>query len=100
MSWLYDRIKQLDGYKLYAEIAHRFRAKVLPQDRDDIEMEIIIKLKEEVDRHTEATPALLTVCAQSLVIAYWRKKYREQRRFCRLYEGDKGELIAGKWEFI
>ncbi len=25
---------------------------------------------------------------------YWRKKYRERRRFCRLYEGDKGEWIA------
>ena len=25
---------------------------------------------------------------------YWRKKYRERRRLCRLYEGDRGEWIA------
>ena len=100
MSWLYDHIDQLDGYKLYAEIAHRFRPKVLPEDRDDIEVEIIIKLKEEADRHSEVTPTFLTLCARSLVTSYWRKKYRERRRFCRLYEGDKGEMIADRWKFV
>jgi len=24
----------------------------------------------------------------------------ERRRFCRLYEGDKGEMIADKWKFV
>jgi len=100
MSWLYNHIDQLDGYKPYAEIAHRFRPKVLPEDRDDIEMEIIIKLKQEADRHTQVTPAFLTICTSSLVAGYWRKKYRERRRFCRLYEGDKGEMIADKWKFV
>ena len=32
--------------------------------------------------------------ARNIVRTYWRKKYRERRRFCRLYEGDKGEWIA------
>jgi DNA-directed RNA polymerase specialized sigma24 family protein len=100
MSWLYQRIDQLDGYKLYAEIAHRFRLKVLPEDRDDIEMDIILKLKKEADRHPIVTPAFLTVCARNLVADYWRKKYRERRRFCRLYEGDKGEMIDGKWKLV
>ena len=100
MSWLYQRIDQLDGYKLYAEIAHRFRLKVLPEDRDDIEMDIILKLKKEADRHPILTPAFLTVCARNLVADYWRKKYRERRRFCRLDEGDKGELIDGKWKLV
>ena len=100
MSWLYNYIDQLDGYRLYAEIAHRFRRKVLPEDRDDIEQDIIIKLKEEADKHTEVTPAFLTVCARSLVAGYWRKKYRERRKFCRLYEGDKGEMVADRWEFV
>ena len=44
--------------------------------------------------------SFLTVCARSLVISYWRKKYRERRRFCRLFEGDKGEMIADRWEFV
>jgi len=43
MSWLYDHQEQLYGYQLYAEIAYRFRPKVLPDDRDDIEVEITLK---------------------------------------------------------
>ena len=100
MSWLYNHREQLDGYQLYAEIAYRFRPKVLPDDRDDIEMEIILKLKTEADRHTEVTLGFLYAVAKNIVRTYWRKKYRERRRFCRLYEGDKGEMIAGGWKFI
>jgi len=100
MSWLYDRRDQLDGYQLYAEIAYRFRPKVLPDDRDDIEMEIALKLKAEADRHTEVTLGFLYAVARNIVRNYWRKKYRERRRFCRLYEGDKGEMIANKWKFV
>ncbi len=100
MSWLYNHIDQLDGYRLYAEIAHRFRPKVLPEDRDDIEQDIITKLKNEADKHTKVTVGFLWGCARNVVRTYWRKKYRERRRFCRLYEGDKGEMIADRWEFI
>jgi len=100
MSWLYDHREQLDGYKLYAEIAYHFRPKVLPDDRDDIEMEIVLKLKAEADRHTEVTLGFLYAVARNIVRNYWRKKYRERRRFCRLYEGDKGEMIADKWKFV
>ena len=45
MSWLYNHREQLDGYELYAEIAYRFRPKVLPEDRDDIEMEITLTIR-------------------------------------------------------
>jgi len=100
MSWLYNHREQLDGYQLYAEIAYRFRPKVLPDDRDDIEMEIALKLKAEADRHTEVTLGFLYTVARNTVRNYWRKKYRERRRFCRLYEGDKGEMIADKWKFV
>ena len=100
MSWLYNHREQLDGYQLYAEIAYRFRPKVLPDDRDDIEMEIVLKLKAEADRHTEVTLGFLYAVARNIVRNYWRKKYRERRRFCRLYEGDKGEMIADKWKFV
>jgi len=100
MSWLYNHREQLDGYQLYAEIAYRFRPKVLPDDRDDIEMEIILTLKTEADRHTKVTLGFLYAVARNTVRNYWRKKYRERRRFCRLYEGDKGEMIADKWKFV
>jgi len=100
MSWLYNHREQLDGYQLYAEIAYRFRPKVLPDDRDDIEKEITLKLKAEADRHTEVTLGFLYTVARNTVRNYWRKKYRERRRFCRLYEGDKGEMIADKWKIV
>jgi hypothetical protein len=100
MSWLYNHREQLDGYQLYAEIAYRFRPKVLPDDRDDIEMEIALKLKAEADRHTEVTLGFLYAVARNIVRNYWRKKYRERRRFCRLCEGDKGEMIADKWKIV
>jgi DNA-directed RNA polymerase specialized sigma24 family protein len=100
-SWLYDRRDQLDGYEPYAEIAYRFRPKVLPQDRDDIEVEIILRLKEIADSHTEElSPAFLWTCARHIVIDYWRKKRREAKRFCRLYEGDGGEMAAGSWQIV
>jgi len=100
MSWLYDHREQLDGYQLYAEIAYRFRPKVLPDDRDDIEMEIVLKLKAEADKQDQVTLGFLYAVARNVVRNYWRKKYRERRRFCRLYEGDKGEMIADGWKFI
>jgi len=100
ISWLYNHREQLDGYQLYAEIAYRFRPKVLPDDRDDIEMEIALKLKAEADRHTEVTLGFLYAVARNIVRTYWREKYRERRRVCRLYEGDKGEMIADKWKFV
>lgn len=94
MSWLYDRREQLDGYQLYAEIAYRLRPKVLPDDRDDIEQDIIIKLKAEADKKDQVTDGFLWTVARNVVRTYWRKKYREKRRFCRLYEGDKGIFLA------
>lgn len=100
MSWLYNHREQLDGYQLYAEIAYRFRPKVLPDDRDDIEMEIALKLKAEAAKRDQATLGFLYAVARNTVRNYWRKKYRERRRFCRLYEGDKGEMIADKWKIV
>ena len=94
MSWLYNHREQLDGYQLYAEIAYRFRPKVLPDDRDDIEMEIVLKLKAEADKKDQVTLGFLYAVARNIVRTYWRKKYRERRRFCRLCEGARGEWIA------
>jgi len=100
MSWLYDHREQLDGYQLYAEIAYHFRPKVLPDDRDDIEMEIVLKLKAEADKKDQVTIGFLYAVARNVVRTYWRKKYRERRRFCRLYEGSKGEMVADGWKIV
>ena len=100
MSWLYNHRDQLDGYRLYAEIAYRFRPKVLPDDRDDVEMDIILELKKVADREGEITEGYLVGCARNVVKTYWRKKYRERRRISHLYEGDKGLMIAGSWKIV
>jgi len=100
MSWLYQPREQLDGYQLYAEIAYRFRPRVLPDDRDDIEVEIILKLKAEVDKKDQVTMGFLYVVARNVVRNYWRKKYREQRRVCRLSETGKGLMVVGTWELV
>ncbi len=100
MSWLYNHRDQLDGYELYAEIAYRFRPKVLPDDRNDIEIEIVLKLKAEADRHDQVTIGFLYAVARNIVRTYWRKKYRERRRISHLYEGDKGEMIADGWKLV
>ena len=94
MSWLYNHRDQLDGCRRYAEIAYRFRPKVLPEDRDDIEQDITIKLKREADKKDQVTDGFLWAVARNMVRTYWRQKYRERRRFCRLYEGDKGIMLA------
>jgi len=95
MSWLYDRRDQLNGYRRYAEIARHFRRRVLPADEDDIEQDIIIVLKREADKK-EVTAGFLYAVARNIVRTYWRKKYRERRRFCYLYEGKEGVLFARK----
>ncbi|GAI53205.1 unnamed protein product [marine sediment metagenome] len=100
MSWLYNHRDQLDGYELYAEIAYRFRPKVLPDDRDDIEMEIVLKLKTVADKKDQVTIGFLYAVARNIVRTYWRKKYRERRRVSHLYEGDKGLMIAGSWKIV
>ncbi len=59
-----------------------------------------LKLKAEADKHDQVTIGFLYAVARNIVTTYWRKKYRERRRFCRLYEGDKGEMIADGWKIV
>jgi len=101
-SWLYDRRDQLDGYRAFAEIAYRLRPKVLPQDRDDIEMDIILKLKEVSDRHSDTRDltALLWHCARGEIADYWKRKDREKRRYARIYTSDKGEMVSENYGYI
>ena len=90
-SWLYDRRDQLDGYKSFAHIAYTLRLHVLPEDRDDIEMDIILKLKTVSDkRNGEITPASLWFVGRCLIADYWKRKYRERRRSARIFEGKFG----------
>ncbi|MDD5082238.1 MAG: helix-turn-helix domain-containing protein [Dehalococcoidales bacterium] len=100
-SWLYDRQEQLDGYKAFARIAYILRRHVLPEDRDDIEMDIILKLKTVSDkRNGEITPASLWFVGRCLIADYWKRKYRERRRSARIFDSKYGEMASHSWEYI
>jgi len=51
---------------------------VLPDDRDDIEMEIVLKLKAVADHRDQVTIGFPYGVARNTVRTYWRKKYRER----------------------
>jgi len=52
------RLSNIASQELHLDsIAQRFRPKVLPDDRDDIEIEIVLKLKTEADKQNQVTLA-------------------------------------------
>lgn len=100
-SWLYDRQEQLDGYRAFARIAYTLRRHALPEDRDDIEMDIILKLKTVSDkRNGELTPASLWFIGRCMIADYWKRRYRERRRSARIFTSDKGEMVSENWGYI
>ncbi len=100
MSWLYERRDQLDGLRPFVEIAHHLIFPVPYHDRDDVEQEIVITLKRVTDKHSEVGENYLWGAARNVVRLYWRKRYRQARRFRRLYEGNRGEMVAEDWAFV
>ncbi|MFH0769455.1 MAG: helix-turn-helix domain-containing protein [Chloroflexota bacterium] len=100
-SWLYDRRDQLDGYEAFAHIAYTLRRHVLNEDRDDIEMDIILKLKQVSDkRDGEITPASLWFVGRCMIADYWKRKDRERRRTARIFDGKYGEMVSHSWKYI
>jgi DNA-directed RNA polymerase specialized sigma24 family protein len=100
-SWLYDRQDQLDGYKSFAHIAYTLRRRVLNEDRDDVEMDIILKLKSVWDkRNGDITPAFLWFVGRCMIADYWKRKGRERRRTARIFDGKYGEMASHSWEYI
>ncbi|MBI4330350.1 MAG: hypothetical protein HY673_03605 [Chloroflexi bacterium] len=75
-----------DGWKSYAEIARKFKWKVLPEDRDDMESDIILELKELKEKYgpKPLTVGGMMLAAKFLVRDYWRRKSREGQRFTSL----------------
>jgi hypothetical protein len=100
-SWLYDRQDQLDGYKSFAHIAYTLRRHVLPDDRDDVEMDIILKLKTVSDkRDGEITSALLWFVGRCMIADYWKRKGKERKRYARIYTAKYGEMASHSWKYI
>jgi len=100
MSWLYERRDQLDGLRLFVEIAHRLIYPVPLHDRDDVEQEIVITLKRVIDGRGEVGKAYLWGAARNVVRLYWRRRYRQARRVRHLFENNRGEMVAETWKFV
>ena len=94
MSWLYERLDQLNGLRPFVEIAHSLLYPIPPDDRDDVEQEIIIMLKRVTDKRGDVSKAYLWGVARNVVRIYWWKRYRESRRLrCLIDGGGKAELV-------
>ena len=100
MSWLYERRDQLDGLRPLVEIAHRLIVPIPHHDKDDVEQEIVITLKRVIDKRGEVAENYLWGAARNVVRLYWRKRYRQARRFRYFYPSNRGEMIAGQWTFV
>ncbi|MFC1910791.1 hypothetical protein ACFLXC_05885 [Chloroflexota bacterium] len=101
MSWLYERRDHLDGLKPFVEIAYPMRLAVRPEDRDDIEQEIILTLIKVSRKYNGNTsPQLLRHCARCTVKLYWRRKYRERSRSYRLGEDNRGETVNDTGRYV
>jgi DNA-directed RNA polymerase specialized sigma24 family protein len=100
MSWLYERRDQLDGLRPFVEIAYPFRFHVKPEDRDDIEQEIVIALiKVYQRRNGDASTRLLRFCARCVVNRYWRKWYRQRERSRHIYDDGK-YMVRDSWNSV
>jgi len=99
-SWLYEHRYQLDGLKPLAEIAHwAVISHVPPEDRDDVEQEIVISLVQTVERYGDKGENYLKKVAWSLICKYLAAKYKQKRLYY-IRETDKGERVGETWEFI
>lgn len=80
MSWLYDHRDQADGLSPLIEIAHWVvTSHVRPEDRDDVEQEIVINLMETIQRYGDRGDKYLKAVAWSGVCKYLREKYQQQK---------------------
>ena len=101
MSWLYNHRDQLDGLHPLAEIAYwAVVFRVPPEDRDDVEQDIVISLMETVEKYGNKPKSYLKAVARNQLYQYLRKKYRERIRLRYIFEGEKGEIVRGLWKTL
>jgi hypothetical protein len=86
MSWLYEHRDQLNGLRSFAEIAYRITYGIPPDDRDDVEQDIVIALMRVSQRN--ANSAYLWGVARKELAKYWHKKCYLNRMFRPFYEGE------------
>lgn len=100
MSWLYNHRHQFNGLYPLVEIAYwAVVTRVPPEDRDDVEQEIVISLMETIEKYGDKGKSYLKVVARNRVYEYLRRKYKE-KRLCHIIESNMGEMAGGTWVFL
>jgi len=99
-SWLYERREQLDGLKPLVEIAHwAVIPHIPPEDQDDVEQEIVIRLMQTVEKYGNKGKAYLKAVARYRIYAYYLRRYKE-KRLCYIDESEGGERAGGTPAFL
>jgi DNA-directed RNA polymerase specialized sigma24 family protein len=100
MSWLYEHRYSTDGLRPLIEIAHSSTRHLYmsPQERDDIEQEVLISLLATIEKHGEKPKSYLELVARGAVCRYLRKKHHEAEIYQHILENGKGEIVQGTWE--
>ena len=100
MSWLYEHRYQLDGLQPFVEIAHWvMRFHVRPEDRDDVEQEIVICLMQAAEKYGNKGKNYLLKVARSQICKYLHRKFKEMRLY-HIHDSGKGEMADGTWVFL
>jgi len=94
MSWLYERLDQLGELRPFVEIAHTLLYGIPPDDRDDVEQEIILMLKRVTDKRGDVSRAYLWGVARNVVRIYWWKRYRDAGRLRHLMASNTKEDLV------
>ena len=101
MPWLYEHRDQLNGLQPLVEIAHWVViSHVPPEDQDDVEQEIVIRLLQVVHRHGIKPRSYLRAVARNGVHRYLRQKYKEATMLHHIFESERGEMVRGMWKLL
>ena len=101
MAWLYNHRHQLDGLKPLIEIAYwAVISHVPPEDRDDVEQEVVISLMETVKKHGNKGKNYLQTVARYEIYKYLRRKYKEAGLFYYFHGNDTEEMVSGARGFV
>jgi DNA-directed RNA polymerase specialized sigma24 family protein len=73
---------------------------VPPEDRDDVEQEIVISLIGTLEKYGNKGENYLKAVARSRLYEYLRKKYKEREGLRFIFQSEKEEMVRGMWKFL
>jgi len=100
MPFLYQHRYQYDDeLRRFIEIAHWATANVPPEDREDVEQNIIVELWQVTSNDGFKPLSYLRAVARHQVCKYLRQKYKENK-IHHIFFSDRGEMVRGMWDLL